>query len=54
MGHVHTMHILHIAHCTQSMLAPPPVVQPPPAESATEPELVGDHDGTGLAVGIVR
>ena len=38
----------------QSALAPPPVVQAPPtAESAVEPELVGDHDGAGLAVGIV-
>ena len=38
----------------QSALAPPPVVQAPPtAESAVEPELVGDHDGVGLAVGIV-
>ena len=35
-------------------MAPPPVVQAPPtAESAVEPELVGDHDGMGLAVGIV-
>ena len=38
----------------QTALAPPPVVQaPPPTESAVEPELVGDHDGMGLAVGIV-
>ena len=35
-------------------MAPPPVIQAPPtAESAVEPELVGDHDGVGLAVGIV-
>ena len=38
----------------QSTLAPPTVAQaPPPAESAVEAELVGDHDGMGLAVGIV-
>ena len=43
-----------IINILQSALAPPPVVQAPPtAESAVEPELVGDHDGVGLAVGIV-
>ena len=43
-----------IVNFIQTALAPPPVVQaPPPAESAVEPKLVGDHDGTGLAVGIV-
>ena len=47
--HIHTLHV-----SMQSALAPPPVVQaPPPAESVVEPELVGDHDGMGLAVGIV-
>ena len=43
-----------IVNFMQTALAPPPVVQaPPPTESAIEPELVGDHDGMGLAVGIV-
>ena len=38
----------------QSTLAPPPVIQaPPPTESVVEPELVGDNDGTGLAIGLV-
>ena len=37
---------------TQSTLAP--VIQaPPPIESVVEPELVGDSDGTGLAIGLV-
>ena len=49
------IHVMYtIVNFMQTALAPPPVVQaPPPTESAVEPELVGDHDGMGLAVGIV-
>ena len=38
----------------QATLAPPPVVQAPlPTEPPAEPELVGESDGMGLAIGIV-